>query len=110
MTFAHNLQSLPSTENIAALELFNEAGDRQAAIENKPGQSGSLSVYAYLAEKYGVIDHQAAQEGLSLFAEHTEHARLHPGSHPNIDRLLEVVSGKGRLHVQLVFKAGTESV
>ncbi len=105
MAFAQNLQTLPSIEGVHALELFDPSGVRQGVIENKPGQAGSLTVYAYLLAKYGAIDRQAAQEGLSLFAEHTEHARLHPGAHPNIDRLLRLEQDGGQFHAQVSYKS-----
>lgn len=96
MTFAENLQQLPSTAHLAALQLLNAAGDVVATIENKPGKAGSLAVYAALAARHGSINAAAAREGLDIFAEHTAEARLHPGNHPNIDRLLEIVaSGQG---------------
>lgn len=45
---------------------------------------------------HGSINVAAAEEGLILFAEHTDDARKNPGNHPNIDRLLEVIkSGQG---------------
>lgn len=96
MAFADNLRQLPSIANLAALELLDEAGNVVASIPNQPGKAGSLTIYAALAVKHGGINAKAAQEGLTLFAEHTEDARLNPGKHPNIDRLLEVISsGKG---------------
>ena len=53
-------------------------------------------VYNALAAKHGVINAAAAEEGLQIFAEHTDDAKARPGAHPNIDRLLEVIaSGKG---------------
>jgi len=73
-----------------------------ASIENQPGKAGSLAVYNALAARHGGIDVAAAQEGLILFAEHTESARQHPGSHPNIDRLFEVTVSGQPLGVQLV--------
>jgi len=63
-----------------------------ATIKNKPGQAGSLAVYAALALRHGRIDAVAAREGLALFAEHTADAQAHPGRHPNIDRLLQVLA------------------
>src|SRR3990167_4883258 len=56
-----------------------------ATLENKPGKAGSLAVYAALAARHGSINLAAAREGLVMFAEHTADARLHPGSHPNIE-------------------------
>ncbi|MGB3072271.1 MAG: DUF2322 family protein [Ottowia sp.] len=95
MAFADNLRQLPSIAHLAAIELIDDKGHVVAQIPNQPGKAGSLSVYAALAAKHGSINAAAAQEGLELFAEHTEDARQHPGSHPNIDRLLEVIaSGK----------------
>jgi hypothetical protein len=62
-----------------------------ARIENKPGQAGSLAVYAALADKHGAINAVAAQEGLHIYAEHTADAQNNPGKHPNIDRLIELL-------------------
>lgn len=96
MAFADNLKHLPTVTHMAALQLINSEGKVVATIENKPGKAGSLAVYAALAAKHGGINVAAAQEGLDIFAEHTIEARAHPDSHPNIDRLLEVIaSGEG---------------
>ena len=96
MAFADNLKQLPSIAHLAELQLIDAAGKVVATIENKPGKAGSLTVYAALAAKHGGINVAAAQEGIELFAEHTADARAHPGNHPNIDRLFEVMaSGKG---------------
>lgn len=92
MSFTETLKTLPSIEHLSALELLDADGQVIASIENQPGKKGSLAVYAALAARHGgKIDRAAAAEGLALFAEHTDDARQHPGSHPNIDRLLELV-------------------
>jgi len=91
-SFKENLESLPSVDGIARLELY--AGDSYepvAVIENAPGQAGSLAVYYKLAVDFGGIGPAAAKKGLELYAEHVEDARAHPGKHPNIDRLLAIV-------------------
>lgn len=96
MTFADNLRALPSISHIAALHLLDDAGSVIATIPHAPGKAGSVAIYHALAAKHGRINVAAAQEGLQLFAEHTEAARAHPGSHPNIDRLLQVIAtGQG---------------
>lgn len=105
MTFAQNLQQLPAITHLAALQLFNAAGELVATMENKPGKAGSLTVYAALAARHGSINVAAAQEGLVLFAEHTADARLHPGNHPNIDRLLEIIATGQALSVKQVLLA-----
>ena len=102
MAFADNLKQLPSVAHLAELQLINAAGQVVATIENKPGKAGSLAVYAALAAKHGSINVAAAQEGLDIFAEHTADARAHPGNHPNIDRLLDIISTGQGLSVQLV--------
>jgi hypothetical protein len=91
MAFADNLKQLPSVAHLAALQLIDNDGRIVALIENKPGQAGSLAVYASLADKHGALNAAAAQEGLDLYAEHTADALAHPGKHPNIDRLLKVL-------------------
>lgn len=96
MAFADNLRKLPSVAHLAAIELLDEAGNVVANIPNQPGKAGSLTIYAALAAKHGCINADAAQEGLTLFAEHTDDARQNPGKHPNIDRLLKVIgTGNG---------------
>lgn len=102
MAFADHLKQLPSVSHLAALQLLDASGTVVATLENKPGQSGALAVYAALAANYGSINVAAAQEGLDLFAEHTDHARAHPGSHPNIDRLLAVIDSGACFSVVLI--------
>ena len=101
-TFADNLRQLPPVTHLRELQLLSGSGEVLATIENKPGKAGSLAVYHALAAKHGQIDRAAAEEGLRLFAEHTEAARAQPGSHPNIDRLFEVIASGQPLSVQLV--------
>lgn len=105
MAFNDNLKSLPGVSHLASIELLNEDGLAVALIENKPGQAGSLTVYNHLAQTYGLINKAAASKGLELYAEHTEDARAHPGKHPNIDRLLQVVEAQASLRVRHNFAA-----
>lgn len=102
MSFADNLKQLPAVNHLAALQLLDAAGAVVATLENKPGQAGSLAVYAALAARHGRIDAVAAREGLALFAEHTADAQVHPGRHPNIDRLLQVQATGQGYEVRLV--------
>ncbi len=90
MAFKENLAALPEVQG-CRLRLFDQQGLEVAVIENAPGTAGSFRVYAYLAGKHGAINASAAEEGLSIYAEHTEDARLNLGKHPNIDRLFEVL-------------------
>lgn len=108
MAFADNLATLPTVDHLAALRLIDShTGELVAEIPNAPGKQGSLRVYAALAQRHGGrIDAAAAQQGISLFAEHTEDARANPGKHPNIDRLFAIAEGKiPALEVQLVPKS-----
>lgn len=102
MSFADNLKQLPAVSHLAALQLLDTAGAVVATLENKPGQAGSLAVYAALASRHGRIDAVAAREGLALFAEHTADAQARPGQHPNIDRLLQVLATGQGYSVRLV--------
>ena len=102
MAIADNLKALPAVAHLAALELTDAAGQPSARIENKPGQAGSLAVYAALAAKHGSINPAAAAEGLAIYAEHTADARANPGKHPNIDRLLAITTEAQSLQVKLI--------
>ena len=101
--FAENLKKLPGISHLAAINLLDGEGNLVVAIENKAGSQGSLSLYNHLGQTYGAITPDAARKGLELYAEHTEDARLHPGKHPNIDRLFEVAEKKLTLRVKHVF-------
>ncbi|MBI3144576.1 MAG: DUF2322 family protein [Pseudogulbenkiania sp.] len=92
-SFKDILTTLPDTAGIAALVLLDEHDEVQARLENQPGTAGSVKVYYALVQRFGHIDHAAAAEGLALYAEHTADARLNPGKHPNIDRLLAIAEG-----------------
>lgn len=91
MSFADNLKHLPPIDHLAQLEILDAQGQLLASIPNQPGKAGSLAVYHALWQRHGQLDAQAAQEGLELFAEHTDKARQARGDHPNIDRLLDLV-------------------
>lgn len=101
-TFKENLQQLPPVDGVQRIDLVDGKGDVVACIENQPGKQGSLAVYQYLKQAFGVLDENAAQHGLAVFAEHTADARSRPGAHPNIDRLLEIAAGGGPLHVEVI--------
>lgn len=103
MAFADNLKQLPGVSHLAALQLLDEAGQVLATIENKPGQAGSLAVYNHLAQLFGALGPEAAKKGLELYAEHSEDARLNPGKHPNIDRLIGLLERGESLRVKQVF-------
>ena len=103
MAFADNLKTLPGISHLAALNLIDAAGAVVATIENKPGQAGSLAVYNHLAQLYGAITPEAARKGIELYAEHSEDARLNPGKHPNIDRLIGLTERGETLRVKQVF-------
>ena len=102
MAFADNLKQLPSITHIAEIQLFDVDGNLAATIPNAPGKTGSVTVYNALFAKHGAINPAAAQEGLLIFAEHTEDAKARPGAHPNIDRLLEVISSGKSYAVKVI--------
>lgn len=100
-SFKDNLQLMPSIEGLARIDLVDPSGAIVGSIENQPGKQGSLVVYQYLDQSFGILDAKAAAHGLAVFAEHTEDARNRPGAHPNIDRLLEIVGGGASLSIRL---------
>jgi len=102
-SFAEILSTLPSVDGISRIELVAADSDAPSAvIENKPGQAGSLRVYHALLQRHGCIDAAAAEEGLRLYAEHTVDARAHPGKHPNIDRLLQIIAQDLNYDVRII--------
>ena len=100
MSFADNLKALPEALG-ARLRLRDVHGTECGVIENAQGTAGSFKLYAYLALQHGALTQQAAEEGLRLYAEHTEDARHYPGKHPNIDRLLNCISHDSQLSISI---------
>ena len=100
MAFSDTLKQLPGVSHLAELELIDDSGEAVASIENRPGKTGSLTVYNHLAQTYGAITPDAASKGLELFAEHVDDARAHPGKHPNIDRLFGLMERGETLRVR----------
>ncbi len=101
-SFKDNLQLLPPIDGLARIDLVNGAGVTVASIENQPGKQGSLAVYQYLQQSFGVLTGEAAAHGLEVFGEHTADAKNRRGAHPNIDRLLDIVGGAEPLTIQFV--------
>ena len=100
--FQDILSTLPAIDGIDRLELQDLAGHTVAVIENRPGKQGSLAVYHRVFLDHGVLDAAAAQQALTLFAEHVQDARAHPGRHPNIDRLFDIIARDLRYSVNLI--------
>jgi nicotinamidase-related amidase len=101
LSFAEALATLPPITKLAALQLWRD-GRMEAVIENKPGQAGSLAVYHALFQRFGAITPKAARLGQWLYGEHAADARLHPGKHPNIDRLFALETMGGGYGVRLL--------
>lgn len=99
--FSDNLLTLDNADHVKRIELF-VADQPVGILENKPGTQGSIKVYHHLFKVYGEINSDAAVEGLALYAEHTEDAENHPGKHPNIDRLLNVLDLDQTLSMKII--------
>lgn len=90
--FEENLQNLKQPhEQIQALEGYADGYEPAFIILNKPGSQGAMAIYYEVAVRHGGLTPKAAEHALELFAEHTEAARAHPGTHPNIDRLFTII-------------------
>ena len=101
MNFQETLATLPDISHLTGLDICSEEGKVLYHIPASPGKLGSLRVYYTLAQRYhDKLDSIAAYYGLSLFAEHTADARQHPGKHPNIDLLIQVIDQN--LHYHLI--------
>ncbi len=100
--FSDVLLTLDNTDHVKRIELYHEDGSAAGVIENKPGSQGSVKLFHHLYKMYGGITLDAAVEGLSLYAEHTEDAENCPGKHPNVDKLIDVLENEEPLTVKVV--------
>ena len=103
--FNENLQRLPPIDGVQRNDLIDNNGVVVASIANEPGKKGSVAVYQYLKQAFGMLDVKAAEHGLAVFAEHTADARNRPGAHPNIDRLFAIVAGGAPLRIDVISAA-----
>ncbi len=100
--FSDILLTLDNTDHVQRIELFHEDGSTAGVIENKPGSQGSVKLFHHLYKMFGSISLDAAVEGLSLYAEHTEDAENCPGKHPNVDKLIDVLENEAPLAVKVI--------
>ena len=100
--FSDVLLTLDNTDHVKRIELYHEDGSAAGVIDNKPGSQGSVKVFHHLYKMYGGITLDAAVEGLSLYAEHTEDAENCPGKHPNVDKLINVLENEEPLTVKVI--------
>lgn len=99
--FSDLLATLAPADDVQRISLFHADGRAAGVIENKPGSQGSIRVYYHLQQKWSTLGIDAAQEGLAIYAEHTEDARLYPGKHPNIDRLFDIIKSQQALDIKI---------
>lgn len=99
--FSDILPTLAPADGVQRITLSHADGRAAGVIENKPGSQGSIRVYHHLQQKWGTLGSEAAQEGLAIYAEHTEDAKLNPGKHPNIDRLFEIIKSQQALNIKI---------
>ncbi len=106
--FAEVLDNLPPVDHLQAIELYR-AEQHLDSIPNQPGKRGSLAVYHALLQRFGQLDAEAARAGLALFAEHAQDAERHPGKHPNIDRLQQVIAQDDCLQLRPIAQTGEQA-
>lgn len=91
-SFAERLATIPGIEDVASIDFFDKEQKLVHTIPNADGKRGSLRLYNYLAILFdGHINKAAAYKGLEFFGELVDDARCHPGKHPNIELLLEIM-------------------
>jgi len=102
--FKEVLNSLPDIRHVNKIKLYDINGIFVDEIENLPGTQGSLKVYFYLYNTFKEINLTAAEKGLELFSEHATDAKKHPGNHPNIDRLIDIIEADNILKIKTILR------
>ena len=101
ITFAENLESIPTVKNTILLRLYNEQDELVSIIPNISGRQGSIRVFQHIAGEKRQINFEAAKEGLRLFGEHVEDAQNNPGKHQKLELLLGLNNRK-KLRIEIV--------
>ncbi|MBS1256151.1 MAG: 2,3,4,5-tetrahydropyridine-2,6-dicarboxylate N-succinyltransferase [Deltaproteobacteria bacterium] len=87
-TFEENLKLIATAEKTVLLRLYNQRDELVSIIPNIPGRQGSVRIFRHIADKNGIIDFEAAKEGLKIFEEKVEDVRNNPGKHQKLELLL----------------------
>ena len=88
--------NIETPDGKGALEKF----DKEAKINIAAMNKYSSTLYKNFKE----INLEAAQKGLELFSEHTAEAKNHPGNHPNIDRLIDILRTNNILRIETILR------
>ena len=99
--FKDTLETLEDASHIKEIVLSNK-DEIISSIEKKPGTLGSIKIYHHLWLIYGELNTEAALEGIDLYCEYSEEAQEHPGKHPNIDRLFDVIECEEILKIKII--------
>ncbi len=92
--FQENLKKLSPSDCLVLIRIFDQGGKLLSVIPNLPGKQGALRVFHHITSKSGRLDFEQAKEGIGLFGEHVENARIHPENHPNLALLLQMKSSR----------------
>ena len=96
--FQDNLKKIKPSDSLVLLRIFDNEQNLHSIIPNLPGRQGALRVFHQIASESGHLDFEQAKEGIKLFGEHVEEARIHPYKHPNLTLLLQLKSSQ---HLQI---------
>lgn len=97
-SFQENLKKLSPSDFLVLIRIFDDRGNLLSIIPNLPEKQGALRVFHHITSQSGRLDFEQAKEGIGLFGEHVEDARIRPGKHPNLALLLQVTSSR---HLQI---------
>ena len=103
--FTEVLATLENSDHIDSIQLYNRNGEWISAIKNQPGSYGSVRVYNHLLLRFGTLTPEAAKIGISLYSEHAIDSQHNPGKHPNIDRLIQIITNGESLMGEIVVAA-----
>lgn len=94
MSFKENLAEMQSIDSVERIDIYNSKNKLIDSIENVPGKSGSVQVYANMSNfNDGAITSEMAGNAIVSFDEYTLEAIDDASSHPNIQRLFKVDDG-----------------
>lgn len=93
--FSTDYYYLPSTDHIKRLTLKNAHSGETTILENKPGKHASVKILFNIANTNNLrISSREAQNGLLLFGDYVIEEKQHPGAHPNIRLLMDIIENK----------------
>ena len=99
--YKENLLSIPKNKNTVLIRVYNEREDLLSIIPNIHSKQGSVQIFENISDRKGIINFEAAKQGIYLYVENVDDSKINPGKHKNLE-LLTNLKPSEKLQISIV--------